>query len=114
MPAVLTPPPPVRVDTGVDERAARAALRAQIARLEEQLAGHVTSAFPHSPTPPRLGGSDGARLQTFAEVGRTHQPDDRTMAVASRAVNDCARHLQPPLSVRSKKLRTDDRGLSST
>jgi hypothetical protein len=68
MPALLTPPPPFRVDTGVDERAARAALRDQIARLEEQLAGHVTSAFPHSPTPPRLGGSDGARLQTFAEL----------------------------------------------
>jgi hypothetical protein len=68
MPAVLTRPQPFRVDTGVDERAARAALRAQIARLEEQLAGHVTSAFPRSPTPPRIGGERGARLQTFAEL----------------------------------------------
>ena len=68
MPAVLTPPPPFRVETGVDERAARQALRNQIARLEEQLAGHVTSAFPLSPTPPRIGGSRGARLQTLAEL----------------------------------------------
>ena len=68
MPAVLTQPLPLRVRPDVDERAARAALRDQIARLEEQLAGHVTSAFPRSPTPPKLGGSDGARLQTLAEL----------------------------------------------
>ena len=68
MPAVLTQPLPFDVRTDVDERAARAALRAQIARLEEQLAGHVTSAFPRSPTPPRIGGERGARLQTLAEL----------------------------------------------
>ena len=28
----------------------------------------MTSAFPRSPTPPRIGGSDGARLQTLAEL----------------------------------------------
>ena len=68
MPLVLTEPRPLRIDTGVDERAARAALRAQIARLEGQLAGHVTTAFPRSPTPPRIGGGRGARLQTLAEL----------------------------------------------
>ena len=68
MPAVLTMPPPLRVRTDVDERPARAALRDQIARLEEQLAGHVTSAFPRSPTPPRIGGSRDARLQTLADL----------------------------------------------
>ena len=68
MPAVLTEPRPLHIQTGVDERAARAALRAQIARLERQLAGHVTSAFPRSPTPPRIGGERGARLQTFGEL----------------------------------------------
>jgi hypothetical protein len=68
MPRVLTQPLPLDVRTGVDERAARAALRDQIARLEERLAGHVTSAFPRSPTPPRIGGERGARLQTFAEL----------------------------------------------
>jgi hypothetical protein len=70
MSRVLTQPQPLPFDvrTGVDERAARATLRDQIARLEERLAGHVTSAFPHSPTPPRLGGSVGARLLTFAQL----------------------------------------------
>ena len=68
MPATLTQPRPLHIRTGVDERAARAALRDQIARLEEQLAGHVTSAFPRSPTPPRIGGERGARLQTLAEL----------------------------------------------
>jgi hypothetical protein len=71
MSQVLTPtaPPPFPpVHTDVDERPARAALRDQIARLEEQLTGHVTSAFPRSPAPPRIGGSNGARLQTLAEL----------------------------------------------
>ena len=68
MPRVLTQPRPVRIDTGGGVRAARRALRDQIARLEEQLAGHVTTAFPRSPTPPRIGGDRGARLQTLAEL----------------------------------------------
>ena len=68
MPAVLTRPLPFDLRTGVDERAARSALRDQIARLEERLAGRVTSSFPLSPTPPRIGGSAGARLQTLAEL----------------------------------------------
>ena len=66
---VLTQPLPFDFRTDVDERGARSALRDQIARLERQLAGHVTSAFPLSPTPPPLiGGSSGARLQTLAEL----------------------------------------------
>ena len=64
----LVQPLPFRNPTEVDERGARAALRDQIARLEERLAGHVTTAFPRSPTPPRIGGSYGARLQTLAEL----------------------------------------------
>ncbi len=80
MPAVLTPPLPFRIRTDVDERAARAALRDQIARLEEQLAGQVTSAFPRSPTPPRLGGSNGARLQTLAELEERRDALDAAVA----------------------------------
>ena len=65
----LLEPLPLRVRTEPDERAARSALRDQIARLEEQLAGHVTSAFPLSPTVAPIGGfTDGARLQTLAEL----------------------------------------------
>jgi hypothetical protein len=67
---MLIEPIPLRPATEVDERAARAALRDQIARLEEQLANHVTTAFPRSPTPPTIGGERGARLQTLADLER--------------------------------------------
>ena len=80
MSATLTPLPPFRVRTDVDERPARAALRDQIARLEEQLAGHVTSAFPRSPTPRPLGGSDGARLQTLSELEERRDALDASVA----------------------------------
>jgi len=80
MAATLTQPIPLRVPVEVDERAARAALRDQIARLEERLAGHVTSAFPRSPTPPRLGGSRGARLQTLAELEQRRDQLDACLA----------------------------------
>ena len=68
MATLLKHPIPLPGHIEVDERPARAALRDQIARLEEQLAGQVTTAFPRSPTPPRIGGSNGARLQTLAEL----------------------------------------------
>jgi hypothetical protein len=64
--APLPLPGPLEV---VDERAARAELRDQIARLEEQLAGHVTSSFPLSPRVPRIGGErGGARMQTLTDL----------------------------------------------
>lgn len=46
----------------VDERRARAELRAQIARLEERLAGYVATA--------PVGGSGGARLLALDELER--------------------------------------------
>lgn len=46
----------------VDERAARQALRSQIARLERQLAQIVASGFPHIPA----GVARGAARETFA------------------------------------------------
>jgi hypothetical protein len=85
MAATLTHPLPFPATTDVDERAARSALRDQIARLEEQLAGHVTSAFPRSPTPPRIGGSRGARLQTLAEL---EERRDRLEACVARIRRD--------------------------
>ena len=87
MPAVLTTPPPFPVRTTVDERAARSALRAQIARLEEQLAGHVTSAFPRSPSVPRLGGSEGARLQTLAELEERRDALEASVAQMRRELD---------------------------
>lgn len=80
MPDVLTAPLPLRAPPEVDERAARAAMRDQIARLEERLAGHVTTAFPRSPTPPRIGGSRGARLQTLAELEKRRDALDAAVA----------------------------------
>ena len=81
MAATLTHPPvPTRIRVDLDERAARASLREQIARLEERLAGHVTTAFPRSPTPPRIGGSDGARLQTLAELEERRDALDACLA----------------------------------
>ena len=78
---------PPRAPAELDERGARRELRGQIARLEEQLAGHVTSAFPLSAAPPRIGGSDGARLQTLTEL------EQRRDALAD-AVADVRRGLE--------------------
>ena len=63
-----------------DERAARRELREQIARLEEQLAGQVTTAFPRSPRIPRIGGEHGARLQTLTDL--EHRRDALAGALA--------------------------------
>ena len=50
---------PVQPD--VDERAARRALRAQIARLERDLASAVIAAYPHLPAGPSVSHA-GPRL----------------------------------------------------
>ena len=87
MAATLTPPIAARIPVEVDERAARAALREQIARLEERLAAHVTTAFPRSPTPPRVGGSNGARLQTLAELEERRDALDACLARMRRELD---------------------------
>ena len=84
---VLHEPLPLRIETELDERAARAELRDQIARLEEQLAGQVTSAFPRSPTPPLVGGSRGARLQTLAELEERRDRLAECVASVRRSVD---------------------------
>jgi hypothetical protein len=78
----------------VDERAARAALRAQIARLEEQLAAHLTSAFPLSPTPPRVGGSRGARLQSLAELERQRDALSAALTATRRELDALGRRQE--------------------
>jgi hypothetical protein len=55
-----------------DERAARAALRAQIARLEAEVGDMVIAGFPHIrfPGQSRLRGSGRGRLLSFGELER--------------------------------------------
>jgi hypothetical protein len=54
----------------VDERAARAALKAQVARLEEELAGLVCSSWPRAEPVRRtgLGGGPGPRALSIGEL----------------------------------------------
>jgi hypothetical protein len=98
MRTTLEPLPLLPIPTERDERAARAALRGQIARLEEQLASHVTTAFPLSPTPAPVGGSgNGARLQTLAEL-------EQRRDALSRRVAD-VRHELDALGERQERAR---------
>lgn len=92
----------------VDERPARAALRGQIARLEEQLAGHVTSAFPLSPTTPPIGGGAGARLQTLAELEERRDALERAVAAVRREL-DVAGERQERARGRLEEVMLDPR-----
>ena len=94
MTKLVEPLLPLRSPTQPDERAARAELRAQVARLEEELAGRVTSAFPLSPAPPRIGGGDGARLQTLAELERRRDALAAAAAELRRAADELGRRQQ--------------------
>ena len=61
------------LETGVrgDERAAREALRAQVAKLERELSGLVALTFPHiSPRDPDGEAFSGPRLLNLAELER--------------------------------------------
>ena len=59
------------VGAGDPERAAREALRAQVAKLERELSGVVAHTFPHiSPHDPEGEGLSGPRLLTLAELER--------------------------------------------
>jgi hypothetical protein len=55
----------------VDERAARRALRAQIARLERELASAVIAAYPHLPAGAATSSHAGPRLLGLGELERT-------------------------------------------
>ncbi len=58
------------VEPGVDERAARRALRAQIARLERELASAVISAYPRLPVGRSGVPASGPRLLGLGELER--------------------------------------------
>jgi hypothetical protein len=69
-----TPPPPLSapwVEVGTDERAARRSLRAQIARLERELAGVFVAAAPGGRIEASVPASGGPRLASLAELERT-------------------------------------------
>jgi hypothetical protein len=62
-----------RPDVGIDERAARRSLRAQIARLERELGQTILAAFPHVTEPAATAGIDavrGPRLLGLGELER--------------------------------------------
>jgi hypothetical protein len=54
--------------SGTDERAARRALRAQVAKLERELSAIVVDGFPHI-APPTRAGSSGLRDRTAGVPG---------------------------------------------
>jgi hypothetical protein len=85
----------------VAERAARASLRAQVAKLERELSGIVAAGFPHiSPVPalPAVGWA-GPRLLTLAELERLR---DRLALRVCQAQEQAAR--RGDLERRSREL----------
>jgi hypothetical protein len=71
----------------VDERDARRALRAQIARLEADLAGTLLSAWPRAVVDVRVGGGRAARVQTLAELEAVRDSMADRLAVARAAMD---------------------------
>ena len=61
----------LQVRHDVDERAARRTLRAQIARLERELATAVISTYPRLPVEAASGSHAGPRLLGLGELERT-------------------------------------------
>ena len=85
-------PLPGSVDTG--EREARRELREQIARLEEQLAGQVTTAFPRSPHVSPIGGERGARLQTLSDLEQRRDALAAAVADVRKRVDELGRRQE--------------------
>jgi hypothetical protein len=63
----------------VDERAARASLRAQIGRLERERSAIVAERFPHIPAPAALGGAPAAG-PALLDLGELERVRDRLAA----------------------------------
>ena len=69
----------VQTHPEVDERAARATLRAQVARVEEERAGLVCSAWPRVDPPPRSGSKAAAGARSLS-IGELEELRDRLAA----------------------------------
>jgi hypothetical protein len=69
----------------VDERAARRTLRAQIARLERDLASAVLAAYPHLPAGAASVLAGGPRLLSLGELERVRDDLARRVAEAREA-----------------------------
>jgi hypothetical protein len=69
----------------VDERAARRTLRAQIARLERDLASAVLAAYPHLPAGVAGVPAGGPRLLSLGELERVRDDLARRVAEAREA-----------------------------
>jgi hypothetical protein len=81
------------------ERAARAALKAQVAKLERELSGTVATRFPHLPATAPAAGRAGPHLPTLAELERQRD----SLAEQVRTIQDA--------SVRRDELERDARTL---
>ncbi len=86
--ALRAPNPPCTVQSP-DERAARQALRDQIRRLEDELAGLFTEAWPRGPAPAPVPRAGGPRLLGFEQLewlrdDLAHRVAEARHAVAER------------------------------
>ena len=91
IPAIPAPP-----EAQPDERAARESLRRQIARLEEELAGLVTSAWPAREAIAPAGGAPGARgaraLGMGELEGRRDELSERVQAAKAQLASRAGEH----------------------
>ena len=84
----------------VDERAARRTLRAQIARLERELASAVLAAYPHLPAAGVTASHAGPRLLGLGELERTRDAlADRLAAVREEAARQGERQAEKRLLI---------------
>jgi len=88
------PPQPVRIPgprpatTTAPERLARRELRAQIARLERELARSFVSAFPHGEVDVSVPAAGGPRLLSLGELETTRDALSARLSSARRSLAD--------------------------
>jgi hypothetical protein len=82
----------VRAAVTVDERAARAQLRGQIAALEAQLSDAVISSFPHGGVRTAVPAPAGPRVLTLGELEAVRDALAARLAEARAALDERGRH----------------------